>query len=57
MVWNGFIWLKIGSIIIEHVSELSDYKIGESFEQLEELLASQRGLCYRELVITEIFCV
>ena len=58
-MWNGFIWLRIGSIVscFEHVSEPLGYVTGESLEPLEKLLASQRGLCYRELVITEIFRV
>jgi hypothetical protein len=59
MMWNGFIWLRIGFIVgcFEHVGEPSDYLTGESLEQLEQLLASHRGLCYRELVFTEIFRV
>jgi len=37
MVWNGFIWLRIGSIVScsEHMSEPSDYITGDSLEQLE----------------------
>jgi hypothetical protein len=39
MVWNGFIWLRIGSIVscFEYVSEPLDYKAGESLEPLEQI--------------------